>query len=389
VAGVVGFEALTRGAVAVHTAADLKAKLARGKPLRVKLGVDPTAPDLHLGHTVVLRKLRDFMDAGHRAILIIGDFTARVGDPSGASKTRPQLSAEQIEAAARTYLDQVGRVLDVKRLEIRRNSEWLAPLDFGRILVLASKMTVARLLERDDFANRLRAGKPVGAHEFLYVLMQAYDSVAIQADVELGGTDQTFNLLAGRDLMRDSGLEPQVALTMPILRGLDGVEKMSKSLGNTISVAETPYDMVSKLMKIPDALLDEYATLLTILPTGELRAVRPMDAKKRIAEEVSAAYHSPEAARAALAEWERVVSRKEAPTEIPDLAVPGPTIGIVKLVVTAVGGSNSDARRLVEQGGVELDGTRITDPKAQVEVKDGAIVRIGKKRKHFKLKGTP
>lgn len=387
-AGLADLETLKRGAVGLYTEADLKQKLARGRPLRVKLGVDPTAPDIHLGHTVVLRKLRAFQDAGHQAVLIIGDFTARVGDPSGRSKTRPVRTEAQIEAAARTYLDQVGRVLDTRTLELRRNSEWLAPLDFGAILKMAAKKTVARLIERDDFSNRLKAGQDVGLHEFLYVLMQAYDSVAIKADVELGGTDQTFNLLAGRDYMKAEGMEPQVALTTPILRGLDGVEKMSKSLDNIIGVAEPAVEMYAKVMRIPDALLEEYAVLLTELPLDQIRGAHPMEAKKRVARAIVAGYHPAGDAEAAGQEWERVVSRKEAPSEIPDLAVPA-RLGIVKLVVLAVGGSNGEARRLVEQGGVDLDGARVTDPKVEVEARDGVVLRVGKKRRHFRLRVAP
>ncbi|MBM4018609.1 MAG: tyrosine--tRNA ligase, partial [Planctomycetes bacterium] len=266
-------EALRRGAVQIFTEAELLGKLARAiasgakNPLRVKLGMDPTAPDIHLGHTVVMGKMRQFQDLGHKAVLIIGDYTARVGDPTGANHTRPMLSDEQIKANAHTYFQQAGKVLDTRpeKLEVRYNSEWLAKLSFADVLRLAARMTVARMLERDTFENRYKAGDPIGVHEFLYPLMQAHDSVIIRADVELGGTDQTYNCLAAREIMRDAGLEPQIVLTTPLLVGLDGTEKMSKSKGNYVGVTDPPDDMFGKLMSIPDALMENYFTLLTDL----------------------------------------------------------------------------------------------------------------------------
>ena len=259
---------LRRGAVQIYTEEELLGKLARAdhlkRPLRIKLGMDPTAPDIHLGHTVVMGKMRQFQDLGHKAVLIIGDYTARIGDPTGANHTRPVLSDDEIRANARTYFEQAGKVLDTRpeKLELRYNSEWLAKLTFADVLRLAARMTVARMLERDTFEKRHRAGDPIGVHEFLYPLMQAHDSVVVEADVELGGTDQTFNCLAGRELMRDAGLEPQIVLTMPLLVGLDGTEKMSKSKSNYVAVADPPNEMFGKLMSMPDALMENYWTLL-------------------------------------------------------------------------------------------------------------------------------
>ncbi|HXG61833.1 MAG TPA: tyrosine--tRNA ligase [Planctomycetota bacterium] len=382
---------LLRGTVTVHTQEELLRKLERGTPLRVKLGVDPTAPDIHLGHTVVLRKLRQFQDLGHQAVLIIGDFTALVGDPTGRSKTRPQLSPAEVEAHAKTYVEQVGRVLDASRLEVVRNSAWLKPLPFYELVKLASKMTVARFLERDDFSKRYREGVPIGLHEFLYLVMQAYDSVVVRADVELGGTDQLFNLMVGRDLMRDLGMEPQVAMTTPILTGTDGRERMSKSLGNYIGVAMEPFEMYSRVMSIPDAAMKEWYTLLTSLPVDEIDRMcdpaktHPKSAKDRLGREITAAYHGRDQADAAAAEWDKVVARKETPTEVPRLEVPAEAGVVDLLMLTRIPPSKSEARRLVEQGGVEVDGVRVTDPKAVLKVKEGALLRVGKKNRYFKL----
>lgn len=382
---------LLRGTVAVHTQEELLRKLERGTPLRVKLGVDPTAPDIHLGHTVVLRKLRQFQDLGHQAVLIIGDFTALVGDPTGRSKTRPQLSPAEVEANARTYVEQVGRVLDSSRLEVVRNSAWLKPLPFYELIRLASKMTVARFLERDDFSKRYREGVPIGLHEFLYLVMQAYDSVVVRADVELGGTDQLFNLLVGRDLMRDLGLEPQVAMTTPILTGTDGRERMSKSLGNYIGVSMEPLEMYSRVMSLPDAAMKEWYTLLTPLPPDEIDRMcdpdktHPKAAKDRLAREIVAAYHGRDRADPAAAEWDRIFARRQTPSEIPRLEVPAEA-GLVDLVMlTRIPPSKNEARRLVEQGGVEVDGVKVTDPKAVLKVKEGTLLRVGKKNRYFRL----
>ncbi|MCX5653655.1 MAG: tyrosine--tRNA ligase, partial [Planctomycetota bacterium] len=314
-------EVLRRGAVQTFTEEELLGKLARsvdqGRPLRIKLGMDPTAPDIHLGHTVVMGKMRQFQDLGHKAVLIIGDYTARIGDPTGANHMRPVLSEEQIRTNAKTYFEQAGKILDTDpaKLELRYNSEWLAKLSFADVLRLAAHMTVARMLERDTFEKRYKAGDPIGVHEFLYPLMQAHDSVVIQADVELGGTDQTFNCLAGRELMRDAGQESQIVLTMPLLVGLDGVEKMSKSKGNTVAVTDASGEMFGKLMSLPDALMENYWTLLTDVPLEEvrrtLREAHPREAKEQLARTVVARYHGAEAASHAADEFRRVFSEKE------------------------------------------------------------------------------
>jgi len=387
---------LRRGAVQIYTEQELLGKLARAvhlkQPLRIKLGMDPTAPDIHLGHTVVMGKMRQFQDLGHKAVLIIGDYTARIGDPSGVNHTRPVLSDDEIRANARTYFEQAGKVLDTRpeKLELRYNSEWLAKLTFADVLRLAARMTVARMLERDTFEKRHRAGDPIGVHEFLYPLMQAHDSVVIEADVELGGTDQTFNCLAGRELMRDAGQEPQIVLTMPLLVGLDGTEKMSKSKSNYVAVADPPNEMFGKLMSIPDALMENYWTLLTDAPLEEVREVlrttHPREAKERLASAVVARYHGSEAAREAAAEFRRVFSEKEQPTEIPEVRLARSElkdgrIGLARLIVAAgLAASNSEAMRLVQQGAVRLDDEVLTDPKAQVAVKAGAVLRVGKRR---------
>jgi tyrosyl-tRNA synthetase len=381
---------LLRGSVNVHSEEELQKKLERGTPLRVKLGVDPSSPDIHLGHTVVLRKLRQFQDHGHTAVLIIGDFTALVGDPTGKKKTRPQLTPAEVEVNAKTYVDQVGKVLSPDRLEVVRNSSWLKPLPFYELVKLAAKTTVARFLERDDFSKRLKEGVPISLHEFLYLVMQAYDSVVVKADVELGGTDQLFNLMVGRDLMRDSGQEPQVALTTPILTGLDGHDKMSKSLGNHIGVAMDPFEMYSRVMSIPDASMKEWFTLLTALPLDEVERlctkVHPKSAKDRLAREIVGGYHPGQADEAA-AEWDRKFSKGEV-VDPKELGVPA-EIGIVDLVMlTRIPPSKSEAKRLIEQGGVEIDGTKVTDPKAVVKAKDGMILKVGKKKNYFKLKVT-
>ncbi len=386
--------ALLRGVVDVHTREDLEAKLKRERPLRVKLGFDPSAPDLHLGHTVVLRKLRQFQDFGHQAVIIIGDFTGLVGDPTGRSKTRPQLTPQEVEANAKTYLDQVGRVVDVERAVIERNSKWLKPLSFFELIQLSSKMTVARFLERDDFSTRHKKGVPIGLHEFLYLVMQAYDSVMVRADVELGGTDQTFNLLVARDLMRDHDLDPQVAMTTPILRGLDGTQKMSKSLGNHIGVTEDAFEMYSKIMKLPDELMEEYYTLLTSLAGDDVERMcdagktHPKSAKDRLAREVASAYHDREGVDRAAERWDEMFSKRRTPDDIPKLKVKSSN-GKIKLVdllmLTKIPKSKSEARRLAEQGGVELDGERKKDPTEVVEVRDGRLLRVGKKKRYFRI----
>jgi tyrosyl-tRNA synthetase len=390
-------EVIRRGVVGIISEQELADKLARslagGRPLRVKLGVDPTAPDIHLGHTVVLRKLRQFQDLGHTAVLIIGDYTAMVGDPSGRSKTRPQLTYEQVEAHAATYVAQVARILRTDRLEIVRNGDWFRRMTFLDILRLASQMTVARMLERDDFATRYAAGSPIAFHEFLYCLMQGQDSVEVKSDVELGGTDQTFNLMVGRDLQRDAGLAPQVAVTTPLLPGLDGVQKMSKSLGNHIGVTDPPTGengMFGKLMSIPDALMRDYFVLLTDLPMAEVDAIlagHPRGAKVRLAKEIVAFYHSREAAEAAAAEFDRVFRQHELPEDMPEFRPaasdlePDGRIWLIKLLTASgLAPSSSEARRLVSQGAVSMDGQRLDDLDARLLLRGGEVFKVGKRK---------
>jgi tyrosyl-tRNA synthetase len=391
-------ELLKRGAIEIIPEDELRAKLKKSKetgvPLRLKLGLDPTAPDIHLGHAVVLRKLRQFQDMGHEVMIIIGDFTASIGDPSGRSITRPLLTPEEIERNAGTYADQYCRILDADKTRVVFNSEWLGKLDFAGVIRLAAKVTVARVLERDDFATRLSEGRPIGLHEILYPVCQAYDSVALKSDVELGGMDQKFNILMGRDLQREFGQEPQVAMFMPILVGLDGLQKMSKSLGNYVGITEPANEMFGKLMSIPDNLMPQYFELCTNVPMAEIREIEagilsgsmhPMDAKKRLAREIVTIYHSKEDAEAAQAEFEHVFSEREIPTDIEDIKVPTSAVKdgkvwIVRLLKDLAGfaPTNSEARRLIEQGGVTLDGEKVTNPNAELELKSGQVLRAGK-----------
>jgi tyrosyl-tRNA synthetase len=393
--------AIKRGTVTINTVAELESKVRRsvesGKPLRIKLGVDPSAPDIHLGHSVVLRKMRQFQDLGHQAVLIIGDFTALVGDPTGRKKTRPQLSPSEVEANAKTYLDQVGRILSPTRLEVVRNSSWLKPLPFYELVGLAAKMTVARFLERDDFTKRHKEGTPIFLHEFLYLVMQAYDSVIVKADVELGGTDQTFNLMVGRDLMRDLGMDPQVALTCPILPGIGGGAKMSKSLGNYVGVTEDALEMHSKLMSIPDSLMREYYTLLTSVPEDAIDTMcdaaktHPKSAKERLARTIVSQYHGDAAGEAAMGEWRRKFSDKAVPENVPDVALDPLAaegkVSLAKLVAAGRKCSASEARRLIEQGGVEIDEKRVENPKESRPAGElrGKLMKIGKKNEYFRL----
>ncbi|HUI07614.1 MAG TPA: tyrosine--tRNA ligase [Verrucomicrobiae bacterium] len=368
---------LEQGIETLVTRDELKKKLEQNRPLRVKLGCDPTAPDLHLGHSVVLRKLRQFQDLGHKAVLIIGDYTALVGDPSGQNKTRPMLSEAQIEKNARTYFEQAGKILDTaaNKLEIRRNSEWLGKMNLADVLRLASQMTVARMMERDTFEKRYKADVPIGVHEFLYPLMQGHDSVMIKSDVELGGTDQTFNNLVGRDLQRDAGQEPQVVMILPILEGLDGIEKMSKSKGNYIGLNDSPKDMFGKTMSISDELMARwYALLLGRKPEGH-----PMEAKKILAQAIVAQYHGPAAADQARDEFEKQFSKKDLAEVAESLSVPAGEIWIVELVEkTGKFKSRSEIRRLIQGGGVSVDGQKISDEKGRVAVRDGMILKVGK-----------
>jgi tyrosyl-tRNA synthetase len=390
--------ALRRGADDIITEAELEAKLARGKPMRVKLGIDPTAPDVHLGWAVVLRKLRQFQDFGHTACLIVGDFTAMIGDPTGKSKTRRQLSREEVMGYVERLKPQLFRILDPERTQVYYNADWLGKMTFAEVIQLASRYTVARILEREDFANRLANNLPLGMHEILYPLCQGYDSVAIEADVELGGSDQRFNNLVGRDLQREYGQEPQIVFLMPLLIGLDGKEKMSQSLGNYIGICEPPDQMFGKVMSLPDELMTHYFVLCTDVPLEEVEAlerdwregrVNPRDVKRRLAREIVALYHSPDAAAHADEEFVRIFSQRQAPTDAPEVAIPPHLIredGTVMLAALIAGigyaPSNSEARRLIQGGGVELDGERVGEPTAVYPADDlrGRLLRVGKHR---------
>jgi len=384
---------LSRGCEGIYTLQELQERLRtsaeQGRPLRVKLGLDPTAPDIHLGHSVQLRKVRQFQDLGHKAVLIIGDYTARIGDPSGQNKTRPVLSAEQIEANAATYIAQAGRILDTSpgKLEIRRNSEWLEKLSFAEVIKLASQMTVARMMERDTFELRYKAGVPIGVHEFLYPLVQGYDSICIDADVELGGTDQTFNNLIGRQLQENAGQRPQVVMLLPLLVGLDGVEKMSKSKGNYIGITDPPGEMFGKIMSIPDEVMANYFLLLTDVEREEIDVLtdpdqtHPRQAKAKLGRIIVSQYHGEKAAAQAAAEFDRVFSERQTPSEMPEIALPGGKINIVELVTLAgFAQSKSEARRLITQKAVSIDQEKVTDVDAEVSPKAGAILRVGKRR---------
>jgi tyrosyl-tRNA synthetase len=388
---------LKKGAVEVIREEELKAKLEKslktGKPLRVKLGLDPTAPDIHLGHTVVIRKLKHFQDLGHIAVFLLGDFTALVGDPSGQSETRPPLSREQVNAYAKTYLDQVFKILDPKKTEVRRNSEWLDKLSSYDIVRLCAKYRVARMLEREDFHARLTSQTPISMHELLYPLLMAYDSVVLEADVELGATEQKFNLLMGREIQREYGQEAQVALMMPILVGLDGQRKMSKSLGNYVGITEPPGEMFGKLMSMPDDLMWPYYDLLTDRKPEEIAAIKkevssgkmhPMDIKMRLAQEVIAGFHGGEAAAKAGEEFQRVFRDRQAPEEAPVRTLPrGPAKKLTALLVELHAiASRSEAERLIKQGGVEIDGARVEDPRRDVDLNKPRefLLRVGKKK---------
>ncbi len=391
-------EILRRGAVEIISEEDLLAKLRERRPLRVKLGLDPSAPDLHIGSAIVLRKLRQFQDLGHEAIIVIGDFTAMIGDPTGRNQTRRMLTPEQVEANAATYRDQYGRILDPVRTRVTFNSQWLSPLRFADVTNIASKTTVARILERDDFQTRLRGGVALHLHEILYPLCQAYDSVALQADVELGGTDQKFNNLMGRDLQREFGQAPQVVLLTPLLAGVDGVEKMSKSLGNAIGITDPPAEMYGKVMSIPDGAMPEYFEFATDVVADEVARIKrgladgslhPRDAKRRLAREIVSMWRGADAAAAAEEAFDRVFRAKDLPEEMPEVRLPGLRAGArdvlrrkaVRLLVDLdLAKSQSEAKRLISQGGVAVNGQRISDMDAEIDVRDGMVVRVGKRR---------
>jgi tyrosyl-tRNA synthetase len=395
------FEALTANAAEVVPRDELLAKLERsataGRPLRVKLGIDPSRPDLTLGHTVVLRKLRQFQELGHTAVLIIGDFTGLVGDPSGQSETRPMLTPEEMEANARTYFEQAGLVLDVERAEVRHNSEWLGAMSMSDVLRLTATTTVAQMLERDDFQGRYREGRPISIVEFLYPLMQGMDSVKVEADVELGGTDQTFNLLLGREIQRAHGQEPQVVLTMPLLIGTDGHKKMSKSLDNYVALTESPDEMFGKLMSIPDELIVPYFRLLTDHDHDQIREMEehlaagthnPADYKRRLAREIVARYHGEGAGHAAEERFDLVHKQHEVPDDVPLVPLPPHAVedGRVWLprLLAEIGlvGSNSEGRRMIEQGAVRVEGEVVNDPATElpVEALKGRVVQVGRRK---------
>src|SRR3989338_2953862 len=362
------------------------------KPLRVKLGVDPTAPDIHLGHTVALQKLRQFQDLGHHAVLIIGDYTALVGDPSGTQKTRPQLSQDLIKKNAQTYFDQVQKILDMKKTEVRYNGEWFSKMSFVEVIKLASRMTVARMLERDDFSKRFKGGTPICIHEFIYPLMQGYDSLMVQADVELGGTDQIFNLLVGRQLQKEEGQESQVVLTTPLLEGTDGINKMSKSLNNAIGVTDSPTEMFGKVMSISDALMWKYYELLSHCSMDEILAqkekaqsgkLNPKEAKVALAKELIERFHSKKEAQAAHEEFDRIFHEKQNPSDLEEVKITLDSSSVLVTQLMILGHcveSNGEAKRLIEQGAVSIDGKKISDIKATVPTKGSLILKVGKRK---------
>ena len=380
-----------RGAAELIVEAELTAKLARGKPLRIKEGFDPTRPDLHLGHTVQFNKLRQLQDLGHHIIFLVGDFTGMIGDPTGRNVTRPPLSADELAANARTYTDQVFLILDRERTEVAYNSKWLSALGADGMIRLAAKYTVARMLERDDFAKRYREGQPIAVHEFLYPLAQGYDSVALKADVELGGTDQKFNLLVGRELQRHYGQEPQCILTLPLLEGLDGVNKMSKSLDNYVGITEPPQEMFGKLMSISDELMWRYIELLSFESPQTIaqwkreleQGANPRDVKVRFAKEIVARFHSPAAGKKAADEFEQRFRHGRLPEDIAQFTFPAPEAGLPVTQTLKLAGmvsSISEAQRLIEQGGVKVDGQRVSDRALRFSPGQSFVIQAGKRK---------
>jgi tyrosyl-tRNA synthetase len=389
---------LKRGTVEIFTEDELAKKLTnaakKGNRLRIKLGLDPTSADIHLGHTVVLRKMRQFQDLGHKAVLIIGDYTARIGDPSGQDTTRPMLSPQQIEKNAKTYFQQAGKILDTSKdkLEVRYNSEWLEKLTLIELIQLAAKKTVAQMLQRDSFKARLRADEDVYTHEFLYPLMQGYDSVVVKSDVELGGTDQTFNNLVGRDIQRAYGQEPQIVITMPILIGLDGKEKMSKSKGNYIGVTDEPNDMFGKVMSISDQMMENYFTLLTNLSAERITELvnpnktHPKEAKVLLAKTILIQFYDEKTAQLAATQFDKVFAQGQLPDDVPEVKISAEPIMASKLLVTSnLVPSGSEAKRMIKQGAVEIDKNKIDDPNTSITPADGMIIQVGK-RKFAKIK---
>ena len=371
---------IRRGTNEIISEEELAKKLASGKKLRIKLGVDPTAPDLHLGHSVIINKLKVFQDLGHQIVFLIGDFTARIGDPSGRSATRPMMTEEQIMKNIKTYQDQVFKILDREKTEVVFNSKWLNALGIEGLLKLASKHTVAQMLVRDDFEKRFKADIPISIVEFMYPLLQAYDSVALQADVELGGNDQKFNLLLGRDMQRDAGQEPQVVITMPLLVGTDGVKKMSKSYNNYIALNDKPQDMFGKLMSISDELMMFYYELLTQENLDEIKQMHPKEAKMKLGSIIVERYWGKEAAENAKAEFNKIFANKDLPTEIEEFKCDKDKIKLSELLfVSKMVASKNEARRLIEQGGAKVDNEKVTTD-TEIEVKNGMILQAGKRK---------
>lgn len=374
------WQKITRGCAEIISEDELRKKLALGRPLRVKLGVDPTAPDLHLGHMVALRKLRTLQDLGHQIEFLIGDFTAQIGDPSGRSETRPPLKPQQVWEHAKTYQEQVFRILDKEKTQVQFNSKWLNALGITGLLELSRHSTVAQMLKRADFKQRFESDTDITMLEFMYPLLQGYDSYALQADLELGGTDQKFNLLMGREIQRDYGQEPQVVMMMPLLEGLDGEKKMSKSYGNYVAFNDPPQTMFGKLMSIPDALMFKYAELLTDLSVETLKGLHPKEAKVRLANILTVQFHGEEAAEKAEKEFDRVVSKKEIPEDVPEFQTFRGTHKLVDILASsALAPSKKEAFRLLSQGAVEVDGKRMNE-KDTLELQAPALIQVGKRR---------
>ena len=385
------FDRISRGASEILVESELVDKLARGRPLCIKAGFDPTAPDLHLGHTVLINKLRQFQDLGHEVVFLIGDFTGMIGDPSGKNTTRPPMTAEQVIANAQTYQEQVFKILDADKTRVTFNSEWMSKIDAAGLVRIAAQHTVARMLERDDFRKRYEGGRAIAIHEFLYPLIQGYDSVALRADVELGGTDQKFNLLVGRQLQEAYGQEPQVVLTMPLLEGLDGVQKMSKSLDNYVGIDEPPDDMFGKLMSVSDALMWRYFELLSFRSNAEIEGLKsriaeglnPRDVKFELALELVGRFHGEAVARQALEEFRRRFSQGALPSEIPECEIDasGAEIAIANVLKdSGLTASTSEARRMIKQGAVRVDGVKVEDPDMPLSRGANVIVQVGKRR---------
>lgn len=382
-----------KGVVEIIEEKSLKKKLSSGKKLRIKLGVDPTSPDIHLGHAVVLWKLKKLQDEGHTIIFLIGDYTTKIGDPSGRSKTRPILDDKEIAHNAKTYFDQVRKILNVKKTEIRYNSEWFSKMSFNDILQLSAKFTVAQIIERDDFEKRLKNGQDIGMQEVMYPIMQAYDSVILNTDIEFGGTDQKFNMLAGRSLQKKMGQVPQEIMMVKLLVGVDGKEKMSKSLDNYIGIADNPTIQFGKVMSIPDKLISQYFELCTEITLSQIKKYEkdikggknPKEIKEKLAFEIVKIYHGEKSAKEAKDEFNRVFTKKELPNEIPEIKISGTYTLPLFLIELGACSSNSEARRLIEQGALKIDGAKITDPKSEIAAHSGMIVQVGK-RKYYRIK---